>query len=91
MPAAQSAEFKKAVEDSRSLTKKPSNDELLEIYALFKQGTQEVKYEDAPKPGMFDMAGKAKYNEWAKVKDMKPEEAQKKYVEAVKKLVAKYK
>jgi hypothetical protein len=28
---AQSAEFKKAVEDSRSLTKTPTNDELLEV------------------------------------------------------------
>jgi acyl-CoA-binding protein len=35
--------------------------------------------------------GKAKYNKWAEFKDLSPEEAQKKYVEAVKKLVAKYK
>jgi acyl-CoA-binding protein len=28
---AQSAEFKKAIEDSRSLSKTPSNDELLEV------------------------------------------------------------
>jgi len=74
---AQSAEFKKAVEDSRSLTKTPTNDELLEvsnyltlppticapltvfltplIYALFKQGSGDVKFDDAPKPGMFDL------------------------------------
>ncbi|GAM90249.1 hypothetical protein ANO11243_082910 [Dothideomycetidae sp. 11243] len=30
MPAAQSPEFKKAVEDSRKLKAKPTNDELLE-------------------------------------------------------------
>ena len=35
--------------------------------------------------------GKAKSNKWAEFKDLKPEEAQKKYVEAVKKLVTKYK
>jgi acyl-CoA-binding protein len=34
---------------------------------------------------------KSKYNKWAEFKDLSPEEAQKKYVEAVKKLVAKYK
>jgi acyl-CoA-binding protein len=28
---AQSAEFKKAIEDSRSLTQTPTNDELLEV------------------------------------------------------------
>lgn len=31
MPAAQTAEFKKAVEDSRSLTQKPTDAELLEV------------------------------------------------------------
>jgi acyl-CoA-binding protein len=40
---------------------------------------------------MAHTQGKAKYNKWAEFKDLKPEEAQKKYVEAVKKLVAKYK
>lgn len=81
MPAAQTPEFKKAVEDSRTLTQKPTNDELLEvrhararnqahchpdiqrmltlanlqIYGLFKQGTQEQKFEDATAPGMFDL------------------------------------
>lgn len=34
--------------------------------------------------------GKKKYEAWGKVKDMKPEEAQKQYVEVVKKLTAKY-
>ncbi|GAB7331367.1 hypothetical protein MBLNU13_g02798t1 [Cladosporium sp. NU13] len=86
---AQSAEFKKAIEDSRSLSKTPSNDELLEIYGLFKQGSGE-KHDAAPQPGTFDFKGKAKYNKWAEFKDLSPEEAQKKYVEAVKKLQAKY-
>lgn len=35
---AQSAEFKKAVEDSRTMTSKPDNDELLEV----RRGTQAV-------------------------------------------------
>jgi hypothetical protein len=28
---------------------------ILQIYALFKQGSGETKFEDAPKPGMFDL------------------------------------
>ena len=36
------------------------------------------------------LQGKAKHSQWEKVKDLSPEEAQKKYVEAVKKLIAKY-
>lgn len=35
--------------------------------------------------------GKAKYNKWQEHKDLSAADAQKKYVEAVKKLVAKYK
>ncbi|CAG9937057.1 unnamed protein product [Clonostachys rosea f. rosea IK726] len=36
MAVEQSAAFKTAVEDSRKLTGKPSNDQLLELYALYK-------------------------------------------------------
>jgi acyl-CoA-binding protein len=38
-----------------------------------------------------DSQGKAKHNKWAEVKDVPAADAQKKYVAAVKKLVAKYK
>jgi len=37
------------------------------------------------------LQGKAKHNKWAEYKGLSPADAQKKYVEAVKKLVAKYK
>jgi acyl-CoA-binding protein len=37
------------------------------------------------------LQGKAKHNKWAEVKDLSAADAQKKYVAAVKKLVAKYK
>lgn len=36
------------------------------------------------------LQGKAKHSQWEKVKGLTPEEAQKQYVEAVKKLIAKY-
>ncbi|KAI4728372.1 hypothetical protein E4T49_03709 [Aureobasidium sp. EXF-10728] len=52
---AQTAEFKKAVEDSRKLKAKPSDDELLQLYGLFKQGTQDPPIESSDKPGMFDL------------------------------------
>ncbi|AEO70825.1 72c30f52-7cb3-48a0-b420-9bb99a26acbf [Thermothielavioides terrestris] len=51
---AQSEAFQKAVVDSKKLTSKPSNEDLLEIYALYKIGTGE-DIEKAPKPGMFDL------------------------------------
>lgn len=39
----------------------------------------------------FFPQGKAKYNKWQEHKDLSAADAQNKYVEAVKKLVAKYK
>ncbi|KAJ4294816.1 acyl-CoA-binding protein (ACBP)/diazepam binding inhibitor (DBI)/endozepine (EP) [Collariella sp. IMI 366227] len=77
---AQSEAFQKAVVDSKKLTSKPSNDDLLELYALYKIGTGE-DIEKASMPGMFDLKashhrpvtcapetntpqGKAKYNAW---------------------------
>ncbi|KAF4513423.1 hypothetical protein G6O67_000696 [Ophiocordyceps sinensis] len=62
------AEFKKAVEDSKKLTGKPGNDELLHLYALYKIANGE-DISKAPAPGMFDMKAKAKKKEWQKLVD----------------------
>ncbi|KAL2135751.1 hypothetical protein VTI74DRAFT_7121 [Chaetomium olivicolor] len=88
---AQSEAFQKAVVDSKKLTSKPSNDDLLEIYALYKIGTGE-DFAKAPKPGMFDLKGKAKYNAWQKAVDdgLTPEQAQEKYVAKIEEMKATY-
>ncbi|KAK4157315.1 putative fatty acid binding protein [Chaetomidium leptoderma] len=88
---AQSEAFQKAVVDSKKLTSKPSNDDLLEIYALYKIGTGE-DIEKAAKPGMFDLKGKAKYNAWQKAvdDDLTPEQAQEKYVAKIEEMKAAY-
>lgn len=92
MPAAQSPEFKKAVEDSRKLKAKPTNDELLELYGLFKQGTQDPPFEQTQAPGMFEIKEKAKRAAWQKLADakMSPQDAQKKYITLVNSLKDKY-
>ncbi|KAH7328259.1 acyl CoA binding protein [Stachybotrys elegans] len=89
MSAPQSDAFKQAVIDSKKLTSKPGNDELLELYALYKIGTGE-DIKTAPAPGMFDLKGKAKKNAWsAKVDEgLSAEEAQSKYVALVESLKA---
>ncbi|KAF5664074.1 diazepam-binding inhibitor (GABA receptor acyl binding) [Fusarium heterosporum] len=46
--------FQKAVEDSRKLTSKPSNDSLLELYAFYKVSNGD-DFSKAEKPGMFDL------------------------------------
>lgn len=89
MSHSQSDAFKKAIDDSKKLVSKPSNDELLELYALFKIGSGE-DIALAPAPGVFDIKGKAKKNAWQKAVDdgNTPESAQKKYVALVEKLKA---
>ncbi|KAK1752095.1 putative fatty acid binding protein [Echria macrotheca] len=91
MAPAQSEAFKKAVLDSKKLTSKPSNDDLLAIYALYKVGTGE-DFTTATAPGMFDLKGKAKYNAWKAVHEdaLSAEEAQEKYVAKIEEMKAKY-
>lgn len=75
------AQFEQAQKDVTSLTKRPSNEDFLFLYAHFKQAKgADVK---GDRPGMLDMVGRAKYDAWAKLKGTKPDEAMKKYVEKV--------
>ncbi|PSK38120.1 hypothetical protein B9Z65_1311 [Elsinoe australis] len=98
MPAPQSAQFKKAVEDSRKLKQKPSDTELLDLYALFKQGTQDPPIEQTQAPGMFELKAshsvpeKAKRNAWQKIVDqgVSPQDAQTRYIKLVDELKKKY-
>jgi diazepam-binding inhibitor (GABA receptor modulating acyl-CoA-binding protein) len=89
---AQSDAFQAATKESKQLNDKPTNDELLELYALYKVGTG-ADFAAAEKPGMFDLKGKAKYSAWKKVVEedkLTPEAAQEKYVTLVETLKAKY-
>ncbi|EFX02847.1 acyl-binding protein family [Grosmannia clavigera kw1407] len=83
--------FKQAVLDSKKLTSKPSNEELLDIYGLYKVAMGE-DITTAPSPGMFDLKGKAKKAAWQKAVDegLTAEQAQERYVEYIEKLKAKH-
>ncbi|HEX9188963.1 MAG TPA: acyl-CoA-binding protein [Vicinamibacteria bacterium] len=79
----QFAEAKGRVE---TFTSRPSNDQLLELYGLYKQATEgDVA---GSRPGMLDLKGRAKYDAWAKRKGASKDEAMKGYVALVKKLEA---
>jgi acyl-CoA-binding protein len=77
-------QFEQAAKDIKDLAERPDNDTLLKLYALYKQGSEGDV--NGPKPGFFDFVGTAKYEAWAKLKGTAPDEAQKKYVDLVKKL-----
>jgi acyl-CoA-binding protein len=79
------AKFEQAAKDIKTLKEKPDNDTLLKLYALYKQGAEgDVK---GDKPSFFDFVGAAKYEAWEKLSGTKSDDAMKKYVDLVKKLV----
>lgn len=76
--------FENAVKESKQLPKKPDNDILLKIYALYKQATNgDVSGE---KPNGFDFVNLAKYNAWEQLKGKTTEEAKQEYVDLIESL-----
>jgi diazepam-binding inhibitor (GABA receptor modulating acyl-CoA-binding protein) len=78
-----------AAERLKTLTERPSNDEFLNLYGLYKQAT--VGDNRASKPGMFDMKGQFKWKAWKDKSGMSQEDAADAYVELVDRLLGKYK
>ncbi len=77
--------FDRATQDIQTLAERPDNDILLQLYALYKQGSEgDVQ---GNKPGFFDFVGTAKYASWERLRGMPLETAQKKYVALVQQLL----
>jgi acyl-CoA-binding protein len=81
-------DFNAAVAKSKDLTKRPSNEELLNMYALFKQGTDGDVTGD--RPGGFDFKAIAKFDAWTGKKGLSKEQAMEEYVSLMKKLQESY-
>ncbi len=77
--------FAEAQERVQRLSKRPSNDQLLQLYGLYKQATEgDVK---GSRPGMLDLKGRAKYDAWLACKGTSPADAKARYVSLVGELV----
>ncbi|MBK8761290.1 MAG: acyl-CoA-binding protein [Sulfuritalea sp.] len=76
--------FEAAAADSKKLPERPSNDVLLQLYALYKQGSEGDV--EGKRPGFTDMVGRAKYDAWAAVKGTDAEDAMQQYIDLVKSL-----
>jgi acyl-CoA-binding protein len=72
----------------KQLSKTPDASELLELYALFKQGT--LGDVSGERPGMLDFKGRAKYDAWQGKQGVGKDAAMQSYVALVEKLVGKY-
>ncbi len=76
--------FAEAAEAVKKLKEDPGNDVKLQLYALYKQGSEgDVQ---GKRPGFTDPVGRAKYDAWAKVQGLTKDEAMKKYIDLVKSL-----
>ena len=77
-------EFEKASAESKQLPQRPSDDDMLKIYSLYKQST--VGDVTGDRPGIFDFVGGAKYDAWAELKGKSTDEAMQEYVDLINKL-----
>lgn len=78
-------QFEKAAEESKTLSEKPSNDILLQLYSLYKQGSVGDINIDPPS-NAFDIVNKAKFNAWEALKGKTKEGAMQEYIDLVKQL-----
>lgn len=82
--AASKLTFEQAAKDVQDLPRRPDNDTLLRLYALYKQGAEGDVQGD--KPGFFDFVGTAKYEAWSKLKGTPRDAAQQQYIDLVTRL-----
>lgn len=78
-------QFEQAAADSKTLSEKPGNETLLQLYSLYKQST-EGDVNTAPPSNPFDFVNKAKYEAWAAIKGTSSEKAMAGYIDLVHKL-----
>ncbi|HEX6570903.1 MAG TPA: acyl-CoA-binding protein [Steroidobacteraceae bacterium] len=80
--------FEAAALDIQQLTRRPDDEDMLRLYALYKQGTEgDVKGE---RPGAFSLKDRAKYDAWARVKGIDSTKAREQYVKLVERLKKTY-
>lgn len=78
-------QFEAAVANSKTLSQKPSNEILLQLYSLYKQATTgDVNTEPPSNP--FDFVNKAKHDAWTSLKGKTKEIAMQEYIDLVNKL-----
>lgn len=79
-------QFEQAAAESKTLSEKPNNEILLQLYSLYKQGSIGNVNMDPPS-NPFDFVAKAKYEAWASLKGKSTTDAMTEYIELVKKLL----
>ena len=78
------AQFEVAAKAAQQLARRPDNDTLLRLYALYKQAT--AGDISGGRPSFTDFVGRAKYDAWAKLKGTAKEAAMRDYISLVERL-----
>ncbi|MEW6561448.1 MAG: acyl-CoA-binding protein [Pseudomonadota bacterium] len=81
IPADLQTAFDAAVARSKTLSTRPDNLTLLQLYALYKQGSSgDVSGE---RPGMTDFVARAKWDAWAALRGTSRAQAMQRYIDAI--------
>lgn len=78
--------LEQAQQDINTLSKKPSNESLLFLYAHYKQAT--TGDSSGKRPSILDVTRRMKFDAWAKLNGMNKTEAEAQYIAKVAALLA---
>ena len=78
--------LEQAQQDVNTLSKKPNTENLLFLYAHYKQAT--TGDVSGKRPSMLDVIGRMKFDTWAKLKGISKTDAEARYIAKVKTLLA---
>ncbi|CAH1114346.1 unnamed protein product [Psylliodes chrysocephalus] len=79
--------FQKVADEIRRLKTKPDDEDLLEIYGLYKQATMGDINRDRSLLSIEDLKGRAKWEAWHLMKGIKQDEAKEQYIYKAQKLI----
>nr|ACQ58357.1 Acyl-CoA-binding protein homolog [Anoplopoma fimbria] len=82
------AEFEKMAGDVKKVKTRPTDQELLDLYGLYKQAI--VGEVNTERPGITDLKGKAKWDAWNSRKGMSNDDAMSAYIALAKEVTSKY-
>ena len=75
------ARFAQAQQDVNNLARRPDDNTMLKLYALYKQATQGDAAGERPSP--FDFVKRAKFDAWSEIKGTSTNDAMQQYVDLV--------
>ena len=80
-------DFENATEKVQDLSSRPGNDELLQLYALYKQATDGDA--SGKRPSRLKVKARAKFDAWSERSGMTSEEAMQAYIDLADELIEK--